>query len=191
MMFQAIWIAGLLCFIVGFSGIQIPGITKGEFLLAGGFLEAIIIVSVIMSFKGGRRGGKGIDPRFLQGMMQQEKADRSEERRAFQSQQNMLMELLREQGKQQTEAINAIANMSKHALSTQATNHQQSLAALSVSNQQLIAAGSRLDYDERIESYVARLKNSQRVVVVEDGQAEAWAELAPNQVNPKLLTGGE
>jgi hypothetical protein len=185
-MFNAIWIGGLLCFIAGFSGVQIPGITKGEFLLAGGFLEAIIITAVMMSITGrGRSRGTGINPRFLKDMMVQEKADRSEERRVFQGQQNLLVDLLREQGRQQTEAIKQIS----YAVQAQASVANHAIAALSQNNQLLIQAGARLDYDERTESYVAQLKG--KVWRVEPDQAETWAEIAPNQVNPKLLQSGE
>jgi hypothetical protein len=182
MMFNAILIGGLLSMLAGTSGIA--GKYSRECIISGAFLFAIIVASFVLSRKP-RSQKVGLSPRFMQETMAQEKADRSEERRAAYQQQQMLMQLLQEQGRQQTEAIKQISN----AVQAQASVAGYAIATLSQNNQLLIKAGARLDYDQRTESYVAQLKG--QCWRVEPDEAESWAEIAPEQVNPRLLTEGD
>ena len=181
MMFNAILIGGLIAMILGSTGLA--GKMSHDFIVAGALLMGCIVCGLFMEFAGrGRpkRGGmRGVDRRLLQQMMEQEKACRAEERRAANQQQAAMLELLRQQGQQQTEAIKAIAEMSRYSM--------QSLTEVT---RRLLQAGAKLDYDTETASYVAKLKG--QAYRVTDDEAEQWAELAPTQVNPKLLlTEGE
>jgi len=187
MLFDAILIGGLIAMILGSTGLA--GKMSRDFIVAGALLMGCVVCGLFLEFAGRgkpKRGGmRGADRKLLQQMMEQEKACRAEERRAANQQQAAMLELLRQQGQQQAEAIKAIAEVSRYSIQSQADSHRYSIQSLTQITRALLSAGATLDYDHETETYVAELKG--QVYRVTDDEAEQWAELAPAQVNPKLL----
>ena len=191
MMFNAILIGGLIAMILGSTGLA--GKMSRDFIVAGALLMGCVVCGLFLEFAGRgkpKRGGmRGVDRRLLQQMMEQEKACRAEERRQNGQQQAAMLELLRQQGQQQTEAIKAIAEMSRYSIQSQAASNRDAMQSLTQVTRNLLSAGAKLDYDTETASYVAQLKG--QVYRVTDEEAEQWANVAPAQVNPKLLQSGE
>jgi len=201
MMFDAILIGGLIAMILGSTGLA--GKMSRDFIVAGALLMGCVVCGLFLEFAGRgkpKRGGmRGVDRRLLQQMMEQEKACRAEERRAANQQQAAMLELLRQQGQQQTKAIKAIAEVNRNAMALQAASNRNAMALQAASNRnamqsltevtrRLLSAGAKLDYDTETASYVAKLKG--QAYQVSDEEAEEWANVAPAQVNPKLLQSG-
>jgi len=187
MMFDAILIGGLIAMILGSTGLA--GKMSRDFIVAGALLMGCVVCGLFLEFAGRgkpKRGGmRGADRRLLQQLIEQEKVDRRDERQTAASQQVAMLELLRQQGQQQTEAIKAIAEVSRNAMALQAASNRNAMQSLTEVTRRLLQAGAKLDYDPKTESYVAQLKG--QAYRVSDEEAEEWAELAPAQVNPKLL----
>ena len=186
-MFDAILIGGLIAMILGSTGLA--GKMSRDFIVAGALLMGCVVCGLFLEFAGRgkpKRGGmRGADRRLLQQLIEQEKVDRRDERQTAASQQVAMLELLRQQGQQQTEAIKAIAEVSRNAMALQAASNRNAMQSLTEVTRRLLQAGAKLDYDPKTESYVAQLKG--QAYRVSDEEAEEWAELAPAQVNPKLL----
>jgi hypothetical protein len=207
MLFNAILISGLVAMFIGSTGIAGKQLSP-TFMVAGALLMGCIVCSFFIQFSAGRAGSApGDSRRLLRQMMAQEKACRAEERRAAAIQQAALMELVRQQGQQQTEALKAITDMSRDAMALQAASNRDAMALQAASNRdamalqasatsqsyeqtamlviKLLNAGARLDQDDRTGEYVAQLKGQSYPVSYEE--AEQWAALAPEQVSPRLL----
>ena len=191
MMFNAILIGGLIAMILGSTGLA--GKMSHDFIVAGALLMGCIVCGLFMEFAGrGKAASRSrrTNNRLLRQMMEQEKACRAEERRTANQQQAAMLELLRQQGQQQTEAIKAIAEMSRYSIQSQAASNRDAMQSLTEVTRRLLQAGAKLDYDTETASYVAQLKG--QAYRVSDEEAEEWANAAPAQVNPKLLlTEGE
>ena len=142
MMFDAILIGGLIAMILGSTGLA--GKMSRDFIVAGALLIGCIVCGLFMEFAGrGKAASRSrrTNNRLLRQMMEQEKACRAEERRQNGQQQAAMLELLRQQGQQQTEAIKAIAEVSRYSM--------QSLTEVT---RRLLQAGAKLDYDTETAS---------------------------------------
>jgi hypothetical protein len=208
MFFNAILIGGLVAMLIGSTRIAGPKLS-GPFMVAGALLFGCVVCGLFMEFAGrGRTGRRAkIDHSFLQEMLREEKACRANERRTVAQQQDAVLELLRQQSQQTTEIIKTMAQMSRDAIQSQAASNRDAIQSQATSNRdamqsleraslerayyifELLHQGARLDYDPKTAGYVAELKG--QVYRVTEDEAEDWAELAPKQVNPKLLQSGE
>ena len=189
MMFNAILIGGLIAMILGSTGLA--GKMSRDFIVAGALLMGCVVCGLFLEFAGrGKAASRSrrTNNRLLRQMMEQEKACRAEERRTANQQQAAMLELLRQQGQQQTEAIKVIAEMSRYSIQSQADSHRNAMQSLTEVTRRLLQAGAKLDYDTETASYVAKLKG--QAYQVSDEEAEEWANVAPAQVNPKLLQSG-